>query len=175
MNVKALKIRQNGSSLFITSLPVKTLRQGEIARWDPAVNESQYEIGDLIKIQGYQREPIRTHYTKIGKYVAENKDALLPTAVLVNCREHLSFTEDEPGMGFGTLEINEKTKFFIVDGQHRVFGLKYAADELGMEEFDDFLLPVVIMDNVGKVEEIRHFYLVNSTQKRSGPILPRGS
>lgn len=166
MKAKAVRIKQNGSFLFITSLPVKTLRQGEIARWDPAINESQYQIDGLIKIQGYQREPIRTHYTKVGKYVAENKDALLPTAVLVNCREKLSFTEDEPGIGFGTLEINENTKFFIVDGQHRVYGLKYAVDELGVEEIDDFLLPVVIMDQVGKLEEIRHFHLVNSTQKK---------
>lgn len=166
MEVKALKISQNGRFLYITSLSVKTLRQGQIAQWDPAINESQYKIDDLIEIQGYQRSPIRTHYTKIGKYVAENKDALLPTAVLANCRECLSFVEDTRGTGFGTLEINEQTKFFIVDGQHRVFGLKYAADELGMAEIDDFQLPVVIMDQVGKVEEMRHFFLVNSTQKK---------
>lgn len=145
---------------------MKVLRQGEIARWNPAIIESKYQIDDLINIQGYQREPIRTHYTKIGKYVAESKDALLPTAVLMNSREKLSFTEDEAGSGFGNLEIKDDTKFCIVDGQHRVYGLEYAVDELGMEELDNFMLPVVIMDQVEKVEEIRHFYLVNSTQKK---------
>jgi DGQHR domain-containing protein len=167
MKVKSLRIGQNGRSLYITSLPVKELsNKGKIDQWNPEINESQKQIDDLISVQGYQRAPIRTHYTKIGKYVSENNDALLPTAILVNSRDKLDFAEDVPGSGFGTLEIKDTAKIFIVDGQHRVFGLQYAIDELGMSEIEDFQLPVVIMDQVGKVEEMRHFFLVNSTQKK---------
>lgn len=166
MKIKVIRIQQNGKSLFLTNLPVKMLRQGRIAQWDPSINESNYKVDDLIRVQGYQRAPIRTHYTKIGKYVAENKDALLPTAVLANCLKPLSFSEDPKDSNFGTIEIDDKTEFDIVDGQHRVYGLIYAVDELGLAEIDDFELPVVFMDQIGKVEEMRHFFLVNSTQKK---------
>jgi len=167
MRIKALRINQNGRFLFITALPAKELiEKGQIDQWKPEINESTLDIDQLIGAQGYQRAPIRSHYTKVARYVYSNKDALLPTAILVNCREKLPFEEDIPGSGFGTLDIEDKAKVFIVDGQHRIYGLRHAIDELGMNEIENFTLPVVIMNQVPKVEEMRHFFIVNSTQKK---------
>lgn len=167
MQVKATKLIQNGQILYLTKLDSKTLiGLTKVDDWNPDIKETDTPIDQLIKKQGYQRSPIRDHYTKVGKYLATYKDALLPTAILLNSRKQLNFEEEDTSNQIGILDIPEKEALYIVDGQHRIYGIEYAINELNLEEIKSFPLPVIIIDNAGKEEEVRHFYIVNSTQKK---------
>jgi len=167
MQVKASKLIQNGQTLYLTQLDAATLiKMTKVDDWNPDIKETETPIEELIKKQGYQRSPIRDHYTKVGKYLASYKDALLPTAILLNSRTKLNFKEEDPSNKTGTLDISEKNPFYIVDGQHRIYGIDYAIKDLGLEEIISFPLPVIIIDNAEKEEEVRHFHIVNSTQKK---------
>lgn len=161
IQTQALRFTQNKRAMYLTFLPVRTLLGiTKVDMWDPGTPITD-DPKELLK-QGYQRETIRAHFTKVGRYVAKETDALLPTSVLLNARGNLSFDEAR-----GTLTIPEQAlPLWIVDGQHRLAGLRYAVDELQQDQVGDFLVPVTIVEDMGKLDEIRHFYIINSTQKR---------
>ncbi|MFC2168812.1 DGQHR domain-containing protein [Acidobacteriota bacterium] len=167
MKIKALKMVQNNQTLFVLSMKAQELIDlGVVDEWKPDVNELGLEINELLGKQGYQRSPIRSHYTKVGKYLADYKDALLPTAILMNSREKLNFVPENGSESEGVIEFPKQNSLYIVDGQHRIYGIKYAMDELGLKEIATYPLPVIIIDQVSKEDEVRHFFLVNSTQKK---------
>jgi hypothetical protein len=56
------------------------------------------------------------------------------------------------------------TKFFVVDGQHRVLALQKLIREDG-EDWLSFRIPFVCMIGATEEEEMEQFYIVNSTAK----------
>jgi len=175
MKVTALRFIQNGQVIYMTSINSEDLiKLGKVDEWDHTISEYELDVNELLERQGYQRRPIRSHYTKVGKYLKEYKEeALLPTAVFLNSRNKLDFRPFSEGSynnygddNIGILELPEDGSIYIVDGQHRIFGLSYAIEELELEEIRKFPIPVIITDQLNKIEEIRHFHIVNSTQKK---------
>jgi len=170
MKIRSIKFVQNGQIIYSTTIEAsKLVAITKIDVWNPEINEND---PNELERQGYQRSPIKSHYTKVGKYLANYRDAILPTSILLNSRKNLKFIPDEDsnliqsnGIS-GILEIPENTQLYIVDGQHRIWGIKYAIEELGLENIKSFPLPVIILNQGKKEEEIRHFYIVNSTQKK---------
>ncbi len=160
MNFPAIEFKQNGKTIYITSLPAGVIIDlCEIDIWKPDINE------DEVDKQGYQRAPITSHYTKVARYLNEDKGAILPTAILISARKSINFKSND-GSAVGEINLDKNKELYIVDGQHRVFGIKHAIEEFGREDLKKFSLSVVIMSGVDKVDEIKQFYIVNSTQKR---------
>jgi DGQHR domain-containing protein len=165
MKFEAIEFKQNGKIFYVTSLPAKFLIENcEIDTWKPDINETDLDIDELLEQQGYQRTPITTHYTKVSKYLNE-KDAILPTAILLSARKKIAFEKHE-GSCIGKINITKDSQLFIVDGQHRIWGLRHAIEEYERKDLQEFILPVVIMNEVDKLEEVKQFFIVNSTQKR---------
>jgi len=111
---------------------------------------------------GYQREISTARVNRLMKDL-RSKRVDLPTSVLVNLRnfdplEHL--VEDGDRLKF---RLGDE-KLHVVDGQHRVAALDRLVQE-DPDKWSDFELPFVSMLGASEREEIRQFYVVNSTAK----------
>lgn len=111
---------------------------------------------------GYQRELSSTRVNKLVKDLREGR-VDLPTSILINLR---SFEE---GRNFrlldGQLHLRlEGGPLHVVDGQHRVAALVRLFEE-DPERWGNYEIPFVCMLGADELEEMRQFYVVNSTAK----------
>jgi DGQHR domain-containing protein len=91
---------------------------------------------------------------------------MLPTAILVNVREEVSFEPEGDivdAIRYGRLSIPEESSLWVVDGQHRMAGIQEAYDRFGTEL--DYDVPVVITAGIAEYDEMRLFHIVNSKAK----------
>jgi DGQHR domain-containing protein len=100
---------------------------------------------------------------KLAEYILrgqDTKDAFLPTSVFLATDKSLPFNNKDH-----TLEIDSAAvgSFSVVDGQHRLEGLRMAAEKDA--RVYDFEIPVVIAVKLSKLEQMCHFLIVNTTQK----------
>lgn len=149
-------IKQGDLSLYATSLKVSDLiipNFYSIERLDP---ENANE-------KGYQRLLNKGRAKKLADYIVagqDTRDAFLPTSIFMATNKNISFN---PTNNTIEIDINEVGPFNIVDGQHRVEGLKMAAEkDKRVLEFD---IPVNIAINLSEIEQMCHFLIVNTTQK----------
>jgi DGQHR domain-containing protein len=118
---------------------------------------------------GYQREPDSKHFNSIKKYVQDTPDYLFPTSIIlglddVNHDQIVMNTNDSgPYMNFDNAP---GTIFRIVDGQHRIRGLREAA--VANSTINQLQLNVVILltpQNTRSLE-MEIFNTINSKSKR---------
>jgi len=165
LEIPVIRITQQGKKIYIGKMTgSQILDWCTTTEWDP-------DLGwDLTK-QGYQRAPNEKHYTRIGNFLREEIDPLLPTSALLAAREDeygvLEFVAyDNAYPDIGNIVIHKPRLLYIVDYQHRWRGIKDAVERLKCGNLLDFQVPVIIMADVSRYEEIRQFYLINSKQKR---------
>lgn len=114
---------------------------------------------------GYQRE---VSNTRVNKLVTELKAGRvdLPTAVLLNIRnfDRMAHLADVGGRKF--LRLAPEDLMYVVDGQHRVEALqKLVEEENGDGKWSAFEIAFVCFLGAEEHEEMRQFYVVNSTAK----------
>jgi DGQHR domain-containing protein len=100
---------------------------------------------------------------KLADYIVrgqENQDAFLPTSVFLATDRDVQFNAETNTIQFSVEDIGP---FSVVDGQHRIEGLKMAAEK--NPEVLDFEVPVNIAVNLSKLAQMCHFLIVNTTQK----------
>jgi DGQHR domain-containing protein len=148
---------QNGTRIFTGIMEAKDL----ISVTAVDYFKSSIPIDDPK--QGYQRPPERTRITKIGSHLSRaivagqgNSGGLFPTAVVLAARSPLKYQN-------GKLLITEKLQ--VIDGQHRVAGLRYAIEEKGELDLADFSLPFVIIEVSDRLVEMNQFTIINGTAK----------
>ena len=156
MQVKAFQLEQKGLKLYVGVLPARTLvdvTRVTVDQWSPS------------NTQGYQRQLTEKRVAEAAWYLMRG-EGWFPTAVLLSVRAELQFRDNEStnGVSLGTLEIPDDQKIWVIDGQHRVAGLRRAIDK-GDQKLADYLVPVAIVSNPNKLDEVRLFYLVNSKAK----------
>lgn len=166
VRIPVIRFKQSYATLYVGKIRVSELRQfGIIESWDP-------DKGWDIAVQGYQRASYEKHYIAIAKFLRYNPDTLLPTSILLSARTReqgeLNFEvlQEFGDHAFGYLEIREAYPLYVVDGQHRLLGFDHAIEILQQKSLQDFLLPVVILYDADKVEELTQFHLINDRQKR---------
>lgn len=108
--------------------------------------------------QGYQRVPNDRHFQKIANYL-ENSDALLPTSIVLSARD----TQLEYA---GSKLTIKAPPVWIVDGQHRIAGLRTAIEDRGLANWGEASIPVIILSGFEKFEEMAQFVELNDKQKR---------
>jgi DGQHR domain-containing protein len=155
----------------IPEIPVQ-LASPRSRKWTPKVTgvitaESLYDRyviprRDQRDKSGYQRELSTTRVNKLVKDLREGR-VDLPTSILVNLR---SFEEERNFRVLdGQLHLRlEGGPLHVVDGQHRVAALARLFEE-DPERWGDYEVPFVCMLGAGELEEMRQFYVVNSTAK----------
>jgi DGQHR domain-containing protein len=100
---------------------------------------------------------------KLADYIVagqETKDAFLPTSIFIATEKKLVFNSTNNTI---EIDIDEVGPFNVVDGQHRVEGLKMAAEK--DKRVLEFEVPVNIATNLSEIEQMCHFLIVNTTQR----------
>ncbi len=149
-------VKQGGLTLYATSLKVSDLMISNfysIERLDP---ENANE-------RGYQRLLNKGRAKKLADYICagqDTQDAFLPTSILIATDKDIPFNSNSNTIEIDVAEIGP---FSVVDGQHRIEGLKMAAEiDRRVKEFE---VPVNIAVNLPKIAQMCHFLIVNTTQK----------
>ena len=156
--IRITKFSQNQTDLISAVLPFKL------------INELS-EVKIYGKPDGYQRKPNRIHFTKVKNYITSNLNNFkFPTSIILGVNDNVFSKEllKEDDCGF-YLDFSSNTidKIFrIVDGQHRIEGLKLVVET--NPDINDFLLPVLIIlsNEKKKSTELEIFTTINSTAKR---------
>lgn len=153
----ALLGSQNGVRIFTGIMEAKDLISAT------AVDHFNSSVPFDNPKQGYQRPPEHSRITKIGSHLIKaivhgegQGGGLFPTAVVLAARSPLKYQNNR-------LVITEPLQ--VIDGQHRIAGLRYAIDEKGTQELERFPIPFVIIEVVDRIVEMNQFTIINGTAK----------
>lgn len=154
--ISASKVRQGSLVLYTTSMKVRDL-----------VSEGFYSVETLdpenLNDKGYQRLLNKARAKKLADYIVkgqDTQDSFLPTSVFLATDKSIDFDASTNTI---SIEISEVGPFSVVDGQHRLEGLKMASEK--DDRVFDFEVPVNIAINLPKIVQMCHFLIVNTTQK----------
>ena len=156
MKLKVLRLEQKGVPIYLSVLPAQVLvdeERARVDRWSPS------------NPKGYQR-PIQDRRANEAAWYLIKADGWFPTSVLVSIREKVNFQKGEKSDGFteGHLDIPDTSVLWIIDGQHRIEGLRRAIEK-GAQDLKDYQVPVAIVLNTDVIDEMRMFYIVNTRAK----------
>lgn len=156
ISIAASKVRQGALVLYTTSIKVSDL-----------VSEGFYSVETLdpdnLNDKGYQRLLNRARAKKLADYIVNGQDSLdafLPTSVFLATDKSIEFNDSTNTI---SIDIGQVGPFSVVDGQHRLEGLKMAAEK--DSRVLDFEVPVNIAINLPKIAQMCHFLIVNTTQR----------
>ncbi|SJZ32093.1 DGQHR domain-containing protein [Sediminibacterium ginsengisoli] len=153
--------------------PAALVKQGQLTLYSTSLKVSDLLISNFYSVEtldpdddndkGYQRLLNKARAKRLTDYIVEGqetKDAFLPTSIFMATHKNIDFNPTN-----NTIEIDIDTvgPFSVVDGQHRVEGLKMAAEK--DTRVLDFDVPVNIAINLPKIAQMCHFLIVNTTQK----------
>lgn len=110
--------RQAGREYFIAMVPLKM-----ISKLFP--NEEEYVLPEYRA----QRKLNESRIPVISKYITENKDSYVFSALAASIDGEFEFHESSDGMGTGILEVSMDARFLINDGQHRKAAILDALNE----------------------------------------------
>lgn len=127
------------------------------------------------KTGDYQRELIPKRANEIARYVLKSlqkKSFFMPTSILLATEEQVDHDEEKGTISFDVEKIGP---FSVVDGQHRLGGMREAIEILSAnpkkykrvteEDILNIELPVLIADGFRKKWQKGQFLIVNTTQK----------
>ena len=153
--------------------PASLVKQGDLMLYATSLKVSDLLIPNFYSIErldpenanekGYQRLLNKGRAKKLADYIVsgqETKDAFLPTSIFIATNKNISFN---PSNNTIEIDIDEVGPFNIVDGQHRVEGLKMAVEK--DKRVLEFEVPVNIAINLSEMAQMCHFLIVNTTQK----------
>jgi len=153
--------------------PAALVKQGQLTLYSTSLKVSDLLIPNFYSVEtldpdddndkGYQRLLNRARAKRLADYIVagqETKDAFLPTSIFIATHKNIDFNPTN-----NTIEIDIDTigPFSVVDGQHRVEGLRMAVEK--DSRVLDFEVPVNIAINLPKIAQMCHFLIVNTTQK----------
>ncbi len=151
---KAVAVGNNGHRTFMTTLPM-----GDIAQFTEVdLYDSSLPIDDPE--QGYQREP-EPRYKGFGKYLIENGTKATLTPLVLSGRD----TKFDFDANRNIIKLSDKHKLYVVDGQHRIEGAKYAIYSKHADFLSTLEWPIEIIEGMTKLEEMKRFVEINSNAK----------
>lgn len=152
--IDAIKFVQNDNTFFIAKMKIEDL-----------VNHSSIPLYNSQNNTGYQRPLILSHVKKIAKYLYQESSPLLPSAIIA------AINNGDYSFSNGKLVLNNKMR--IVDGQHRIEGIKSLQDKKRTLDIynhikESYELPIIILvvDGDDSIEEMDTFINLNNKGKR---------
>lgn len=161
MDLDAFEIDQNGKKLYVTTMTVRDLRDEDRVRVDEWSRDNP---------NGYQRKPTDSRVKAFGRFIGRAK-GVSPLSLTLSVRGKVVFSPKNGN--FGSLRLPEDNVLWVVDGQHRIAGLRHVVENEN-PDYDDFPLPVVIMPTDSedghsshnpRFEEAKQFVIINRTAK----------
>tara|TARA_Y100000590_G_C15681622_1_gene1000058 strand:- start:618 stop:1775 length:1158 start_codon:yes stop_codon:yes gene_type:complete len=157
IEIPAIEFSQNGSSMLVTSMTANELIA--FTKVDPYNPALEFDDED----QGYQRTPSQTRIKKLGNFldtnIKEERSFPMPTAILLSDRGSKSEYDGT------SLSFPSNGKFPVIDGQHRIEGIKHAVNNRKNETLGDYSYPCIIMRDMDKINEMKQFKVVNGEAK----------
>ena len=163
----AAQVVQGDLKLLTTSLKVRTLMQPgfySVEKLDPENPDEP----------GYQRLLNKARAKKLANYILdgqEKSDAFLPTSVFLATDKPIAHDREHNTISF---RLEDVGPFSVVDGQHRLEGLRMAKEiaekkpgryPKALERILNFEVSVNIAVELPKIHQMCHFLIVNTTQK----------
>ena len=145
MKIKGLTVKQGDATLYVGTMKVKDI-----------LGEGQVDMFVVGHPDGYQRALSMARARAFGRFI--DSGGLSPSSILLNLRDGEVTEHPE-----GTLNLPEGVTVWIVDGQHRIEGLRFAVQR--DPALNDLEFPVVIMNQRSSYEEAKQFVIINKTQK----------
>ncbi len=115
------------------------------------------------KKTGYQRELTKARVNRLVRDLRERR-VDIPTSILLNLREFDRASHIVSEGDHRYLALKPGDRLYVVDGQHRAEALSQLVED-DPERWAAFAIPVVCMLGADLQEEIKQFYVVNSTAK----------
>jgi len=161
VRLKAFAIRQRGGrsqfDIYVFTMPASQLiEKSAIDRWTPDNPEGYQRLPDERRLSLGRGSAVRYLMRELGCF---------PTSVLLNVRGELSF-ERELDLGWctlGELNIDDDSKLWLIDGQHRVEALKRAVERNA--DFEEYPVIVSLLQLPKRFDELMLFYIVNRRQR----------
>lgn len=148
MKFRAVPFTQHGITMYTAVMQAENLvYHTEVDVWHPDHQD------------GYQRAVSLPRARKFSRYVDTE---ISPPAILANIRD---VDKNKINYSNGQLEIPDEITLWLVDGQHRVAGLKELVDS-APDKYSDLQFPVIIMVGADVYEEAKQFVIINTSQKR---------
>lgn len=158
ITLPALELRQEGTRLLVTKMRAGDL--SDFTKVDPFDASKSFDHPD----QGYQRPAEGPRIKKFANWLRRESEeggkVRMPTAILLSAR-----SSDVALSPTGTITLKSNNKLPLIDGQHRKCGFDYAINDKSMNQFADYEIPVVIMQDIDKIGEMKQFKTVNGEQK----------
>ena len=107
---KSLQLKQENVLMYMTKMKISELEKYSI------VKHYNSEKGT-----DYQRPPISAHYKKIAKYFMTESKPILPSAIIAAMGKN--------DYEYDGINLIIKNNIRIVDGQHRIEGMKYLKED----------------------------------------------
>ena len=164
MEKSAFELEQNGERMYLTWMKAEEL-----------IDEDRVKVDIFRRANkdGYQRTHTKNRSDAFGRFIQVSK-GISPLSVLLSVRAPVDFKPEKGN--FGTLTIPDGEPLWIVDGQHRIGGLREATEKSGT--YDSFPLPVILLQTTYKKDEVKEkreeraryeeakqFVIINKTQK----------
>jgi DGQHR domain-containing protein len=161
LQLPAVEIAQEKEmKLYLTKLTVGQIK--ELIKSKQLVPDT---YNPDIKLEGgYQRELDKNRTRKILNFLESNYKIVLhimPTSIVLSARKS---TTEPITFNKGKLIIGDDATLFVVDGQHRVWGMKEHKDR-------NYEIPTTIIYGLNEHQEAAQFLVINSTQKKVDPSL----
>ena len=157
----AVKIMQGKRTLFLTSLTVRDFMTDGFYRVDHL---------DVQSNTGMQRLLNKARARSFGKDIIgadKHNEAFLPTSVFLATGGSIDYDKNTKEMSFDSAYHVGVCPLDVVDGQHRIEGLIYAAKE--DKHLLDFPVSAVIAPNMSEAEKMLQFVVVNTKQSPVDP------
>ncbi len=159
--IPAIQLNQNkGIETYLTKLSINQIRD--------LIKNKQLIVDtykpDISAEGGYQRSLDEKRIKKIKTFLESKYKMVLPiipTSIVLSIRKNsispLTFED-------GKLIIGDDATLYVVDGQHRVWGVKD-------HKIDNYEVPVTIINGLNQHQEAAQFLVINSSQKKVDPSL----
>lgn len=149
LKLKYLTIKQNDTEFYLTVIGSSILSK--------ICNTSMNEIYKDGNEDTYQRRLNPTRVNQISQFV-QRKMGIMPPAIVLNSKSKIKMDDSY-------IYIDDaEDQFFIIDGQHRIFGVEKA-------NIKSFEFPVVIMNCIDRPFQDELFVSINNEQKRVNPTV----
>lgn len=145
MIIKGHKIEQGNTSIYVGLMNVRDL-----------LDQAEVDMFVSGHPDGYQRALSQARARAFGRFIAGG--GVSPSSILINIRDGEIIENPD-----GTLNLPEEVTKWIVDGQHRMEGLRFAIER--DPTINGLEFPVVIMNQNSDYEEAKQFVVINKTQK----------
>ncbi len=156
----AVPIMQGNLTLYLTYVTPQDLFSGEFYTVEKLEPKAQ---------EGFQRILNAARAGRLSRHLVKAFDqgyAHLPTTVFLATDKSVEFDETTKLIQF---EKDEVCPFSVVDGQHRIEGLRQAIER--EPSLLDFQLPVTLATDLDNTHQMYHFFIVNTTQVPVDPSL----